>query len=158
MHLTSHTDYALRLLMLLALEPERLHTIEEIARRHRVSKNHLMKVALRLTQSGFVTSVRGRSGGLRLARPAAEIGLGTVVRATEDAFCIVECFDPATDACVVSKACRLRAVLNEATRAFLAVLDSYSLADMVASPRAAASMRNLLSADQPPLVAGRGRS
>ncbi|MDD3763428.1 MAG: Rrf2 family transcriptional regulator [Nevskiales bacterium] len=157
MHLTSHTDYALRLLMLLALEPERLHTIEEIARRNQVSRNHMMKVAQRLTQSGFVSSVRGRSGGLRLSRPAAEICLGDVVRATEEAFCIVECFDPASDTCVVSRACRLRAVLNEATQAFLGVLDGYSLADLVAAPRVAANMRKLLSAPLP-LAARRGRS
>lgn len=117
----------------------------------------MMKVAQRLTQSGFVSSVRGRSGGLRLSRPAAEICLGDVVRATEEAFCIVECFDPASDTCVVSRACRLRAVLNEATQAFLGVLDGYSLADLVAAPRVAANMRKLLSAPLP-LAARRGRS
>ncbi|TJY58845.1 Rrf2 family transcriptional regulator [Sinimarinibacterium sp. CAU 1509] len=148
MHLTSHTDYALRLLMLLALEPDRLHTIAEIAQRHRVSKNHLMKVALRLTQAGFVSSTRGRGGGLRLARLASDVSLGAVVRATEDAFCIVECFDPATDTCAISKACRLRMVLNEATQAFLNVLDRYSLADMVASPRLAANMKTLLALER----------
>src|SRR6185312_2911579 len=101
MHLTFHTDYALRLLMLLALEPDGLHTIEEAARRYSISRNHLMKVAQTLTRAGFVESLRGRGGGLKLARPAETINLGAVVRATEDGFALVECFDPAVNDCVV---------------------------------------------------------
>src|ERR1043166_6845649 len=84
MRLTMHTDFALRLMMLLALEPDDLHTIEEIARRYGISRNHLMKVTQTLTQAGFIESQRGRKGGIRLAKEARAINLGQVVRATED--------------------------------------------------------------------------
>jgi len=84
--LTLHTDYALRMLMFLALAPERAHTIEDIATRYGISRNHLMKVAQTLVQAGFVESLRGRGGGLRLAREPNSIRLGAIVRATEDGF------------------------------------------------------------------------
>lgn len=149
MRLTAHTDYALRLLMLLALEPEELHTIEEIARRYDISRNHMMKVALRLTQAGFVESVRGRSGGLKLAQPAERIGLGDVVRATEDSLAIVECFDRERNGCIVSSACGLRSVLNEALAAFFDVLDGYTLADLIGKPDISRRMRRLLADGSP---------
>ncbi|MFZ5790062.1 MAG: RrF2 family transcriptional regulator [Pseudomonadota bacterium] len=152
MRLTLHTDYALRLLMLLALEPQKIHTIEEAARRYAISRNHLMKVALRLSQAGFVTSLRGRKGGLQLARPAEEINLGDVVRATEDSFALVECFDAKRNACVISSACGLKGPLEEALLAFLATLDRYSLKDLIKAPRTGRVLRRLLtepSADRP---------
>lgn len=145
MRLTLHSDYALRLLMLLALEPDERHTIESVARRYRISRNHLMKVALTLTQGGFVEGVRGRGGGLRLAAAPERIRLGAVVRATEDGFDIVDCFDPARDDCVVSPACGLKGPLHEALAAFLAVLDRYTLADVVAAPATARRLRRLLA-------------
>lgn len=144
MRLTYHTDYGLRLLMLLALEPDRLHTIEEISQRYRISRNHLMKVAATLAQGGFVDSLRGRSGGLRLARPPAEIGLGAVVRATEDSFGIVECFERETNTCVVAPACSLKRVLHEAVADFLKALDRYTLADLVGTQAGNKRMRQLL--------------
>jgi len=149
MRLTLHTDYALRLLMLLALEPDQLHTIEEVARRYRISRNHLMKVALTLTQAGFVEGVRGRGGGLRLARAADRIGVGAVVRATEDGFALVECFDRDRNGCPVTAACGLRGPLEEALAAFLAVLDRYTLADLVKSPATFRRMRRLLAEPRP---------
>lgn len=152
MRLTRHTDYALRLLMLLAVEPQDIHTIEEAARRYAISRNHLMKVALRLSQAGFVTSLRGRKGGLQLARPADEINLGAVVRATEDNFALVECFDAERDACVISSACGLKGPLEEALLAFLTTLDRYSLKDLIEAPRAGRVLKRLLtepSADRP---------
>lgn len=145
MRLTLHTDYSLRLLMLLAMEPEQLHTIEEIARRYDISRNHLMKVTQTLAQAGFVESLRGRGGGLRLARPAGEIMLGEVVRATEDGFDIVECFNRENNRCVVAPACGLRGPLEEALNAFLSTLDTYSLADLVAKPGSLRHMRLLLA-------------
>ncbi len=145
MHLTMHTDYALRLLMLLAMEPDGLHTIEEVARRYDISRNHLMKVVQTLTQGGFVKSLRGRSGGLRLGREADAINLGAVVRTTEDGFELVECFDAARNSCVVAPACGLRGPLDEALSAFLHVLDGYTLADMVSNPRSLARMRKYLA-------------
>jgi len=144
MRLTLHTDFALRLLMLLALEPDELHTIEEVARRYRISRNHLMKVAQTLVQEGFVDSLRGRGGGLKLAKPATRIKLGAVVRKTEDGFALVECFDRERNNCVVSTACGLRGPLEEALAAFLAVLDQYSLADLISNPVAYRRMQRLL--------------
>jgi Rrf2 family nitric oxide-sensitive transcriptional repressor len=148
MRLTLHTDLALRLLMLLAIEPDQLHTIEEAARRYGVSRNHLMKVTQTLAQAGFIESTRGRNGGLRLARPAAAVSLGAVVRATEDGFDLVECFDPARNRCVLTPACGLRGPLDEALLAFLATLDRYSLADLVASPGQMRKMRRILAEDR----------
>lgn len=149
MRLTLHTDFALRLLMLLALEPAELHTIEEVARRYRISRNHLMKVAQTLVQEGFVDSLRGRGGGLKLARPATRIKLGAVIRKTEDGFALVECFDRERNNCVVSSACGLRGPLEEALAAFLAVLDQYSLADLIANPVAYRRMQRLLMENRP---------
>ncbi len=145
MRLTLHTDYSLRLLMLLALEPDELHTIEEVAARYGISRNHLMKVTQTLAQAGFVNSLRGRGGGLRLGKPAAKIILGDVVRATEDGFNLVECFDRKTNTCVVAPVCGLRGPLEEAVLAFLRTLDKYSLADLVANPGSMRRMRVLLA-------------
>ena len=145
MRLTLHTDFALRLLMLLALEPDELHTIEEVARRYRISRNHLMKVAQTLAQQGFVESLRGRRGGLKLAKPAARINLGAVIRTTEDSLALVECFDRERNNCVVSSACGLRGPLEEALAAFFAVLDRYTLADLISNPAAYGRMRRLLA-------------
>jgi len=146
MRLTLHTDYALRTLMYLALNKGRRPTIEEIAQRHGISRNHLMKVAATLVQHGFVESTRGRNGGLVLARPAAAINIGTVVRATEDNFTLVECFDGASNSCVVAPACQLKQPFREAVQAFLNVLDRYTLADMVGSKASQRALQRLLGA------------
>lgn len=148
MRLTLHTDYSLRLLMLLAMEPDTLHTIEEVAQRYDISRNHLMKVVQTLAQAGFVQSLRGRSGGLRLAQPAARINLGAVVRATEDNFALVECFDRERNTCVVAPACGLRGPIEEALQAFLGVLDRYSLADLIKNPSSLRRMRRLLASSE----------
>jgi Rrf2 family transcriptional regulator, nitric oxide-sensitive transcriptional repressor len=145
MRLTRHTDYALRLLMLLAMEPEATHTIGEAARRYHISRNHMMKVAQTLVQAGFVGGLRGRRGGLRLERQAEAINLGAVVRATEESLDLVECFDRATNTCVVAPACRLRGALQDALKAFFHVLDAYSLADLINSPNSVRRMRRLLT-------------
>lgn len=131
MRLTMYTDYALRLLMFLALEPDNLATIQEAAAAYGISRNHLMKVAQELGRAGFVETVRGRGGGLRLGRKASEIKVGDVVRATEEDFRIVECFDPGRNRCVITGPCRLRGVLREALEAYLTVLDRYTVADLV---------------------------
>jgi Rrf2 family nitric oxide-sensitive transcriptional repressor len=146
MRLTQHSDYALRVLMLLALEPDEVHTIASVAERYAISRNHLMKVAQTLIQTGFVEGVRGRNGGLRLARNPADITLGAVVRATEDSFALVECFDRERNVCVVTPACGLRRPLEEALRAFLATLDARTLADVVKPSKRTDSIRNLLNA------------
>jgi Rrf2 family nitric oxide-sensitive transcriptional repressor len=127
MRLKSYTDYALRVLMHLAAQPDRHASIGEIARTYRISHNHLTKVVHDLRKEGFLSSVRGRSGGVHLARPAAEISIGEVVRHTEAGFDLVDC-----GSCVIAPACSLTAVLHEARSAFMAVLDGYSLAHLVA--------------------------
>jgi Rrf2 family nitric oxide-sensitive transcriptional repressor len=144
MRLTLHTDYALRTLMLLALDPSRAHTIEEVSRRYGISRNHLMKVARTLVHSGFVQGMRGRGGGLRLSRDPAAVSLGAVVRATEDGFALVDCFDIERSSCAIRPACGLRRPLQEALEAFLGVLDRYSLADLVGSPAIFTRMQLLL--------------
>jgi Rrf2 family nitric oxide-sensitive transcriptional repressor len=132
MRLTVYTDYALRVLMYLAVQPEPRPTIGEIARAHAVSRNHLMKVVHDLGRAGFIETTRGNRGGLRLKRPAAGIGLGEVIRRTEPDLDLVPCFAHGEPCgCVISPACRLRGALHRARAAFLEVLDQYSLADLV---------------------------
>lgn len=136
MRLTRHTDNALRALIYLGLHSDEAPVrITDIARRMGMSEDHLAKVIARLSQLGYVETIRGRDGGARLARPASEIGVGAVVRATEDNLNLVECFDPATNQCPIAPACALAPALDEALTAFLAVLDRYTLADLVAKPR-----------------------
>jgi Rrf2 family nitric oxide-sensitive transcriptional repressor len=143
MRLTSYSDYSLRLLMYAATRRERV-TIQGAADAYGISKNHLMKVAFDLGRLGYLETVRGRGGGLRLAKPPEAIGLGALLRQTEEDFRIVECFDPATNGCVISRACRLKGILHEATAAWLAVMDRYTLADLTG--RNPALARQLLSA------------
>ena len=132
MQLTRHTDYALRVLMLLGLCPERRITIEEIAQRYGISQNHLMKIVQRLSADGYVEAVRGRGGGLRLARPAADICLGAVVRDFEVGMNLADCFAPQpSGGCPIESCCKLQPVLREALQAFLSVLESYTLADIL---------------------------
>ena len=131
MRLNVQTDYALRLLMHLAVNQGRLCTITEVAERYAISKNHLMKVAHLLGKEGFIETLRGRSGGLRLARKAADINLGDVVRYAEADFAIVECFEGGAGECLITPSCRLKSVLHEAVKAFLGALDGYSLDDLV---------------------------
>lgn len=129
MRLTRYTDYALRTLIYVGLNEPRQSSIAEIARAYGISENHLTKVVHQLGRLGFVRTTRGRGGGLRLARPAAEIGVGAVVRLTEEDLALVECFGSGN--CVITAPCRLRGVLGEALAAFLAVLDRYTLADLL---------------------------
>ena len=142
MRLTLHTDYALRLLMHLAVAPDRLVTIAEVSEAFAISRNHLVKVAHELGKAGFVETVRGRGGGLRLARAPERIVVGDVVRAMEEDFRIVECFDREANTCCIAPACRLKRLLREALDAWLTVLDAATLADLVAKP---APLRRLLS-------------
>lgn len=126
MRLTRFTDYSLRVLAYLGAHPERTCSIAEIAHAYDISQNHLMKVVHGLRQQGFVKSVRGRSGGVRLARPAGEINVGDLVRRTEDDFRLVDCSE-----CVIAPGCGLIGTLRQALGAFMTVLDNYTLADMV---------------------------
>ena len=144
MRLNLQSDYALRLLMHLAVNRGELCTIADIAARYGISKNHLMKVAHVLGQEGFIETLRGRAGGLRLALPPGEILVGDVVRHTEVDFAVVECLQSDGGACLVTPACRLKSVLREAMEAFLSVLDGYSLDDLV---RRNPALRRLLQGE-----------
>jgi Rrf2 family nitric oxide-sensitive transcriptional repressor len=131
MRLTSYTDYSLRALMYLALNRDHLVTIGDIAQAHNIAKNHLTKVVHHLGTLGFIETVRGRSGGLRLAREPADISIGDVVRHTESDFYMASCFDASAAGCLYAPGCELRGALSRATKAFLDVLDSVTLAQMV---------------------------
>ena len=131
MRLTLHTDYALRALIYLANADEGGATAGEIAGAYRISKNHLVKVLQRLRALGYVDATRGRGGGVRLAMAPREIVIGKVVRQTEDNLDLVECFNPETNTCPLIEACRLKAKLGEALAAYLAVLDRYTIADVM---------------------------
>jgi Rrf2 family transcriptional regulator, nitric oxide-sensitive transcriptional repressor len=136
MRLSLHTDYALRALIYLASMREEATTAGAIAGSYRISKNHLVKVLQRLRDLGYVDTARGRGGGIRLAVDPATIRLGDVVRRTEELDELVECFNPETNTCPIAPVCLLPRRLSEATQAFLAVLDRYTVAD-VSTNRAA---------------------
>lgn len=131
MRLTTYTDYTLRTLIFLALRPERLATIAEIAEIYTISENHLTKIVHRLGLAGDVQTVRGRSGGIRLARAPEAINLGAMVRRTEPDFAIATCFEK-TSSCPLHSVCVLEKALAEAAQAFLAILERYTLADLIA--------------------------
>ncbi|WP_227817739.1 Rrf2 family transcriptional regulator [Nitrogeniibacter aestuarii] len=130
MHITQHTDYALRVLMFLAANEHRRPTIKEISDTFGISRNHLMKVVNALIREGFVQGMRGRGGGLRLAQPPAQIRIGTVVRVMEPGLNLVECFGTGGE-CLLQPGCRLTGVLSRALEAFMAQLDAATLADIV---------------------------
>ena len=130
MKLTSFTDYSLRVLIYLAAEPGRRATIAEIASSYELSEHHLTKVVHFLGKHGWITTVRGKGGGISLARPAAEIRVGRVVRDTEGSALPAECFGPGGGQCAISSCCKLQDVLGDAVKAFYAVLDRHTLADI----------------------------
>jgi Rrf2 family transcriptional regulator, nitric oxide-sensitive transcriptional repressor len=135
MRLTTFTDYTLRVLMYLAIAPERLATIPEIAEAYGISENHLMKVVHRLARSGLIESIRGKGGGVRLAHPAADIHLGQVISNSEGETSIVECFSGENNSCRITPACRLSKILADAFKDFYKALDAYTLADLVNDPQ-----------------------
>jgi Rrf2 family nitric oxide-sensitive transcriptional repressor len=135
MRLTVYSDYALRVLMYLAVKQDGLATIAEIAESYDISENHLMKVAHQLGIAGYVETVRGRGGGLRLAKPVETIGLADVVRHTEPDMAIVSCFKPVDAPCAIRPCCVLRRALEQARDAFMAALEDYTLGDLM-KPRA----------------------
>lgn len=144
MRLTVYTDFSLRLLMFLALRGDKRSTIAEIAKAYGISKNHLMKVAYQLGLAGYVETVRGKGGGLRLARPAQDIVLGEVVRHTEPDMALVPCFEPDDTSCAIFPSCTLRGALSEARDAFLSALDRRTLADLI---RPRVPLQKLLSVE-----------
>lgn len=131
MQLTTFSDYALRVLVYLALQPDRLATIAEIAESYKISENHLMKVVHHLAQEGHVETLRGKGGGLRLARKPEEIGIGQVIRGAEGGSGLLDCIGAKEVICCIQPSCRLIAILSEASAGMYAVLDKYTLADLL---------------------------
>jgi len=133
MRLTEFSDYSLRVLLYLSQHNDRLATVREIAEWFGISKFHLVKVAHKLAKLGFIDSVRGKGGGLRLARLPGQVNIGDVVRQTEPDFNTVECFNAKTNTCRVTRTCRLKHTLHDATDAFLRTLDAHTL-ESIAAP------------------------
>lgn len=132
MRLTAYTDYSLRVLIYLSLQNgEKLSNIKEIADSYHISKNHLMKVTHELGKHGYIETIRGRNGGVRLAKHPREINIGEVVSKTEEDFHLVECFNKETSTCALTPSCKLRHALAEALQAFIDVLKKYTLEDLV---------------------------
>ena len=146
MRLNRQTDYALRLLMLIAVKPSaELTRIKEVAAIYDISEAHLMKIVRKLGAVGVLETIRGRHGGFRLARPADRIAIGEVVRAMEEDLALVQCLEPNSgpQICRLIGGCRLIGMLNEALSAFLTVLDGYTLSDLTAQASDLALLLNL---------------
>jgi len=154
MQLTLYTDYSLRVLVYLGLKDEGLSTITEISDNYEISRNHLVKVVHNLSNNGFIHTVRGKGGGMRLAFTPDQINIGSVVRATENNFNIVECFDPENSSCPITSVCALKGALKEASRNFISVLDRYTLADVLVNrDELASKFKSIKIVEQPMAVA-----
>jgi Rrf2 family transcriptional regulator, nitric oxide-sensitive transcriptional repressor len=131
MRLNLFTDYALRLLIQVATADPNLLTTATAAKSYGISRNHLTKIANELVRGGYLHAVRGRSGGLRLAKKAELINVGDIFRFCETGAPLVECFDSTTNKCVITPACSLKHILFDANEAFIAILAKYTLADLI---------------------------
>ena len=152
MRLTRFTDNALRALIYLALRPDDVTTVGEVARKMGMSEDHLLKVVQRLSQLGYVRTIRGRNGGMRLARAADAIVVGDVVRQTEDNLQLVPCFEPNHDGCPITAACGLVPALEEALQAFLRTLDRYTVAELLSDRCDVSALIQLTPPDRAPLA------
>lgn len=157
MRLTTMTDYAIRLLMYVGRQPDRLCTISEIAHAYGMSEPHLMKITHRLAQNGWIETVRGKNGGMRLAHAPEDISLGAVMRDTESGFSLVECF-VADNACPLSGHCRLTGIIDGALQRFLQYVDSFTLADILPETGRAMHDRSSLGETQKSRGGGRARA
>ncbi|MCH8498210.1 MAG: Rrf2 family transcriptional regulator [Marinobacter sp.] len=141
MHITSYTDYSLRVLIYLSVQGDQLTTIQQIADSYGISKNHLMKVVHQLNRKGYIETVRGKHGGLRMHRKPEDINIGVLVRETEDVT-LLECMGP-DNGCNISPVCGLKQIMSDALGAFFAALDNYTLADVVKDRHQSQIMRIL---------------
>lgn len=158
MQLTFYSDYSLRILIYLAVKGDDLVRVSEIAERFDISRNHLLKVASNLARGGFIRSYRGKRGGIELGRGPEKINIGAVVRYTEGPLRLVECFDPQKNRCVIAGTCELAPVLQEACDSFLATLDRYTLADLVANRNRLIRLLGLRTGVRPALQSNYPRS
>jgi Rrf2 family nitric oxide-sensitive transcriptional repressor len=133
MQLTQYTDFGLRVLIALAVSPGERSTVSEVSRAYGISRHHLVKVVGRLAELGYVETLRGKGGGMRLARRPQQIRIGDIVRGMEAELGVVECLEADGGSCVVSPACRLKSIMHDATGKFLAELDAYTLAEVLKS-------------------------
>ena len=143
MQLTQYTDYALRTLIALGVNPGAKLTVGDIATAYGISRNHLVKVVARLAETGYVETLRGKGGGMRLARAPRDIGIGAVVRDMEAELGVVECLTEGGGHCVIAQACRLKGLLHQATGAFLDTLDQHSLEDILRQPQPVARLLHI---------------
>ncbi|WP_286263494.1 RrF2 family transcriptional regulator [Thalassotalea atypica] len=137
MHITRYTDYSLRVLIYLAVNNEKLATINDIATSYDISKNHLMKIVQQLNLKGYVLAIRGKNGGIKLNRPPNDINIGELVRAFEDETKLVECFGT-TNQCVITPSCQLKGIFAKALESFYETLDEYHLDDLIGHKHAPA--------------------
>ncbi|MCP4914436.1 MAG: Rrf2 family transcriptional regulator [Oligoflexia bacterium] len=142
MKLNTFTDYSLRVLIFLALKEDELSTVSEIAYKYEISQNHLVKVVHNLVQLGFVTSKKGRGGGLLLAKKPSLISIGKLVKQLEEGTFVVECFNEENGSCKINPACKLKGALAKAKRSFYQVLDEYTLDDITTNGR---TLKEMLS-------------
>jgi Rrf2 family nitric oxide-sensitive transcriptional repressor len=140
MQLTQYTDYALRTLIALGLNPDEMQTVTAVADAYGVSRNHLVKVVGRLAELGYIETLRGKGGGMRLARAPRDIRIGDVVRDMEAELGLVECLTQGGGHCVIAPACKLKGLLHEATGAFLDALDQHTLEDVLRQPQPVARL------------------
>ncbi len=133
MKLTGYTNFALRTLQLAALHEPALTRIDDVVQVHKLARPHITKIVHMLGKAGYLETQRGRGGGFRLGRPAAQIVVGDVVRLTEGTLEVVECFNPTTNSCPLIGICKLSRALHQATAAFMAVLDDLTLADIASN-------------------------
>ncbi len=136
MQLTRYTDYSLRVLLYLGTQPQRLVTVNEIAENYDISRNHLVKVVNHLGNLGYVRTIRGKGGGIRLSRRPEEINIGELVRHTEGDLALLECFNLESNTCPIVPICALKGVVAEARRAFMAVLDGHTLDEVLGNREA----------------------
>jgi Rrf2 family transcriptional regulator, nitric oxide-sensitive transcriptional repressor len=131
MQLTQYTDFALRTLMALGLAPAQKLTVTQVSQAYGISRNHLVKVVVKLAEQGYVETLRGKGGGMRLARSPESIRIGDVVRVMENELGVVECLQADGGSCVIAPVCRLKGLMRTATRKFIEELDEHTLADLV---------------------------
>jgi Rrf2 family nitric oxide-sensitive transcriptional repressor len=152
MRLTQFSNFAVRILMYAGLKGNGPSSIPEVAKAYGISHDHLKKAAAELCHLSVLEAVRGRSGGVRLTRHPDTISIGTVVRATEGSSSLVECFDPETNTCPLISHCRFRLALQEAQKAFFAVLDRHTLGDLIEDETALCGLIGLTGKRETPEV------